>query len=104
VFSFSVSFTLNGYAQRIPTEYARIKIFYRSVSVAKIRAAKAAGILMKAAKDADAPVLLMGHGIINRYIAKELLASGWKEQTRPVPVTGVRVFTAVNPRKSLFFH
>ncbi|AYL08019.1 phosphoglycerate mutase [Enterobacter kobei] len=38
---------------------------------------------MKAAKDADAPVLLMGHGIINRYIAKELLASGWKEQTRP---------------------
>jgi hypothetical protein len=83
VFSFSVSFTQNGFAQRIPTEYARIKIFYSSVSVAKIRAAKAAGILMKAAKDADGPVLLMGHGIINRFIAKELLATGWKEQTRP---------------------
>lgn len=45
------------------------------VSVAKKRAAKAA-------EDSDGPVLLMGHGIINRFIAKELIASGWKEQTR----------------------
>ncbi len=52
------------------------------VSVAKKRAAKAAEILVTAAKGSDGPVLLMGHGIINRFIAKELIASGWKEQTR----------------------
>ncbi|MBX8459479.1 histidine phosphatase family protein [Enterobacter sp. RIT637] len=52
------------------------------VSVAKKRAAKAAEILVTAAKASDGPILLMGHGIINRFIAKELIASGWKEQTR----------------------
>jgi hypothetical protein len=59
---------------------------------------------MKAAKDADAPVLLMGHGIINRYIAKERSHLAGKNRPSPVPVSGVRVFTAVTPRKSLFFH
>ncbi|WP_348959344.1 histidine phosphatase family protein [Enterobacter cloacae complex sp. Mu1197] len=54
------------------------------VSVAKERAVKAAEILVNVAKDSDGPVLLMGHGMINRFIAKELIASGWKEQTSPV--------------------
>ena len=53
------------------------------VSAAKERAVKAAGILVNVAKDSDGPVLLMGHGVINRFIAKELIASGRKEQTRP---------------------
>lgn len=53
------------------------------VNSAKKRAARAAEILVTAAKGSDGPVLLMGHGIINRFIAKELIASGWKEQTRP---------------------
>lgn len=53
------------------------------VSAIKKRAAKAAEILISAASDADGPVLLMGHGVINRFIAKELIASGWKQQTRP---------------------
>lgn len=53
------------------------------VSVAKKRAVKAAEILVNVAKDSDGPVLLMGHGMINRLIAKELIASGWKEQTSP---------------------
>ncbi|WP_341275551.1 histidine phosphatase family protein [Enterobacter roggenkampii] len=52
------------------------------VSAAKERAVKAAEILVNVAKDSDGPVLLMGHGVINRFIAKELIASGWKEQTR----------------------
>lgn len=53
------------------------------VNSVKKRAVKAAEILVTAAKGSDGPVLLMGHGIINRFIAKELIASGWKEQTRP---------------------
>ena len=53
------------------------------VSAAKERAVKAAEILVNVAKDSDGPVLLMGHGVFNRFIAKELIASGWKEQTRP---------------------
>ena len=28
-------------------------------------------------------IILMRHGIINRFIAKEPIAPGWKEQTRP---------------------
>ncbi len=58
---------------------------------------------MKAAKDADAPVLLMGHGIINRYIAKELLASGWKEQTRPrTGYWGAGIYSRYPPGKAYF--
>lgn len=53
------------------------------VSAVKKRAAKAAEILMSAASGSDGPVFLMGHGVINRFIAKELIASGWKEQIRP---------------------
>ncbi len=59
------------------------------VSAVKKRATKAAEILVNVAKDSDGPVLLMGHGMINRFIAKELIASGWKEQTSPV--TGNRL-------------
>ena len=54
-----------------------------SVNVAKKRAVKAAEILVTVARHADGPVLLMGHGIMNRFIAKALMASGWKEETRP---------------------
>lgn len=53
------------------------------VRMAKSRAVKAAELLVTAAKGSDGPVLLMGHGIMNRFIAKELIAAGWKEQTRP---------------------
>lgn len=59
---------------------------------------------MKAAKDADAPVLLMGHGIINRFIAKELLATGWKEQTRPrTGYWGAGVYSRYPPPEKLIF-
>lgn len=54
-----------------------------SVNVAKKRAVKAAEILVTVARHADGPVLLMGHGIMNRFIAKALMASGWKEESRP---------------------
>ena len=53
------------------------------VRMAKSRAVKAAELLVTAAKGSDGPVLLMGPGIMNQFIAKELIALGWKEQTRP---------------------
>lgn len=41
----------------------------------RLRAKAAARKLVSAAH--DGPVLLVGHGLMNRYIGKELLASGW---------------------------
>ncbi|ROP61749.1 broad specificity phosphatase PhoE [Enterobacter sp. BIGb0383] len=51
--------------------------------MAKKRAVKAADLLNSLAKNANGPVLLLGHGIMNRLIAKELIASGWKEHCHP---------------------
>lgn len=51
--------------------------------MAKRRAARATGMLVNFARNHDGPVLLMGHGIINRLIAKELMSLGWKEHSRP---------------------
>ncbi|WP_227521310.1 histidine phosphatase family protein [Raoultella sp. T31] len=53
-----------------------------SLSMAKKRARRAADILINNAKEHDGPILLMGHGIMNRLIAKELTSLGWKEHTR----------------------
>jgi broad specificity phosphatase PhoE len=46
---------------------------------AKQRAAQAANSLVGLAKASDDPVLLMGHGMMNRLIARELRALGFKE-------------------------
>lgn len=50
-----------------------------SVHVTKARARRAARQLIALAS--TGPVLLVGHGIMNRLIAKELLASGWVDRT-----------------------
>lgn len=49
------------------------------VGVAKKRASQAADILLAFAKASDGPVLLMGHGVMNRLIARELRSLGFKE-------------------------
>lgn len=54
-----------------------------SFGMAKKRAAQAAGILIKRARETNGPVLLMGHGVMNRIIAKELMSQGWKVHSRP---------------------
>ncbi|MFG1175130.1 histidine phosphatase family protein [Erwiniaceae bacterium CAU 1747] len=53
-----------------------------SLAMAKKRARRAAEILVKHATVHSGPVLLMGHGIMNRLIAKELISLGWKQCTR----------------------
>lgn len=53
------------------------------LTMAKKRAAQAAGMLASVAEHANGPVLLMGHGIMNRLIARELTSLGWKEHCRP---------------------
>ena len=50
--------------------------------VFKQRAVQAADILVTSVKEANGPVLLMGHGVMNRLIAKELVSMGWKEYRR----------------------
>lgn len=52
-----------------------------SVAATRHRARAAAQRLMSAAE--DGPVLLVGHGIMNRVIGKELLASGWIASAKP---------------------
>lgn len=51
-------------------------------AIAKQRAAQAADILVTSVKVTNGPVLLMGHGVMNRLIAKELVSLGWKERRR----------------------
>ncbi len=51
-----------------------------SFGAAKQRASAAAQRLQALA--GDEPVLLLGHGVMNRMIAKQLLASGWTRQQR----------------------
>ncbi len=46
-----------------------------SIQAARTRAKRASGQLVSLAR--EGPVLLVGHGIMNRLIAKELIASGW---------------------------
>lgn len=46
---------------------------------AKQRAAQAANRLVGLAKASDGPVLFMGHGVMNRLIARELRSLGFKE-------------------------
>lgn len=49
------------------------------VEIAKRRAAQAANSLVGMANASDGPVLLMGHGVINRLIARELKSLGFKK-------------------------
>ena len=49
------------------------------VEIAKKRAIQAADILVAFAKESDGPVLLMGHGVMNRLIARELKSLGFKK-------------------------
>lgn len=51
-------------------------------AAAKQRAVQAANILVTFAKVTNGPVLLMGHGVMNRLIARELMSLGWKERRR----------------------
>jgi len=53
-----------------------------SLGIAKQRAVQATDILVSSAKVSNGPVLLMGHAVMNRLIAKELISSGWKECRR----------------------
>ncbi|MDR0204141.1 MAG: phosphoglycerate mutase family protein [Delftia acidovorans] len=53
-----------------------------SFYMAKKRARRAAGMLINHAKEHDGPILLVGHGIMNRLIARELMALGWKARSR----------------------
>lgn len=52
------------------------------LNVAKQRARQAAKILVACAKESNGPALLMGHGVMNRLITKELKSLGWKECRR----------------------
>ncbi|UVM48162.1 histidine phosphatase family protein [Pseudomonas sp. B21-015] len=51
-----------------------------SVGTARMRASTAAQRLQFLAS--EGPVLLLGHGFMNRMIAKQLVADGWIRQTR----------------------
>ena len=53
-----------------------------SVEKFKPRVSLAAEKLIQLAKNHDS-VLLIGHGIINRFLAKELIASGWSGEEAP---------------------
>lgn len=53
------------------------------LGMAKKRAVKGADILVTLAKEANEPVLLMGHCIMNQLIARELISLGWKEHRHP---------------------
>ncbi|MDM2737410.1 phosphoglycerate mutase family protein [Citrobacter sp. Ct235] len=53
-----------------------------SLGIAKQRAVQAADILVTSVKVVNGPVLLMGHWVMNRLIAKELVSMGWKEYRR----------------------
>ena len=50
-----------------------------SVAVVGTRAQAATARLV--ARAADGPVLLVGHGVMNRFIARELTAAGWRAET-----------------------
>ena len=52
-----------------------------SVQAFQVRARNAAAELISHAKKSGS-VLLVGHGLINRYIARELLAAGWRGPRR----------------------
>jgi len=49
------------------------------VKIAKKRAVQATNILIAFAKRSDGSVLLMGHGVMNRLIARELRSLGFKK-------------------------
>ncbi len=49
------------------------------VGIAKRRAIQATDILVASAKGSDGPVLLIGHGVMNRLIARELRSLGFEE-------------------------
>ncbi|WP_434585364.1 histidine phosphatase family protein [Klebsiella sp. R390] len=53
-----------------------------SLAMAKRRARQAADILIDLVHKNNGPVLLMGHGIMNRLIARALMSKGWKEHRR----------------------
>lgn len=54
-----------------------------TLHAAKARAATAAENLATLAGNTEGPVLLMGHGIMNRLIARRLLRQGWREIRKP---------------------
>ncbi|ELY6247254.1 histidine phosphatase family protein [Cronobacter universalis] len=54
-----------------------------TLRTAKQRAAKAAENLATLAGNTESPVLLMGHGMMNRLIARTLIRHGWREIRKP---------------------
>ncbi|MCE0801183.1 histidine phosphatase family protein [Buttiauxella sp. S04-F03] len=53
-----------------------------SLGKAKKRAFQGAEILINVANKFKGTVLLMGHGVMNELIARELISLGWKKQSR----------------------
>ncbi|MFY9995162.1 MAG: histidine phosphatase family protein [Leclercia sp.] len=53
-----------------------------TLGIVKQRAVQAADILVTSVKVSNGPVLLMGHGVMNRLIGRELISLGWKESRR----------------------
>ena len=53
-----------------------------SIRDAKVRASKGTSRLKEIVADTGS-VLLVGHGFVNNYIAKELLANGWQGPVNP---------------------
>ncbi|MBQ4766833.1 histidine phosphatase family protein [Pectobacterium versatile] len=53
-----------------------------SLAMAKRRARRAADILVNHAREHSGPILMVGHGIMNQLIAKELTSLGWKKRGR----------------------
>ena len=50
-------------------------------SVAAVRTRSRAATARLVARATDGPVLLVGHGVMNRFIARELTAAGWRAET-----------------------
>ncbi|MCT4709229.1 histidine phosphatase family protein [Enterobacteriaceae bacterium H11S18] len=53
-----------------------------SLGMAKKRAFQGAEILINISNKFNGTVLLMGHGVMNELIARELISLGWKKQSR----------------------
>ncbi len=62
--------------------FAGISYKAESIEEFKLRVSLAAKKLIQLAQNHDS-VLLIGHGIINRFLAKELIAKGWLGEEAP---------------------
>ncbi|EOV8216708.1 hypothetical protein ACOIOJ_004355 [Salmonella enterica] len=78
-----------------------------SLAMAKRRAQLVVDILVNNACGRNDPVLMMGHGIMNRLIAKELTLRGWKKTSVPEKDTGEQAyfsFRSIEPQVAFHNH